>query len=382
MSGFVSFTTGFTTEEQDNDDQVGWDCRTKVHAWDPKCKLAGPCKVVCCGVRPLSIPPSYDLSLRLQTWDTHVADPCPQLAGECGGTWVAPGQHPGPMSRLPVFALDLAPCDDPGSPPSPNSPKVRVIPTVSKKLVLASRDKQSLLEEITDLKLAVADQQVHIRHHKIQAAIIELENRKMLKDIEDMEKPNAQCRSTQPQGTIHLRQRIHGLKTKIGGLQARSEAQSAEIHRLRTDSRITHTREIEFERDVFLGEIGRLTLLVKRLKALCAHTATLENRDDIGPMTEKAKQLEEENMKLEIEKESVEKELERTEHNLKVNRARANEHIMEAKSFEKKCKDMETKNIRMAAAIERTKKSNKVLAIRLKKTEKAFKKAKRKGRFF
>jgi hypothetical protein len=34
--------------------------------------------------------------------------------------------------------------------------------------------------------------------------------RKMLKDIEDMEKPNAQCRSTQPQGTIHLRQRIHG----------------------------------------------------------------------------------------------------------------------------------------------------------------------------
>jgi hypothetical protein len=55
---------------------------------------------------------------------------------------------------------------------------------------------------------------------------------------------------------------------------------------------------------------------------------------------------------------------------------------MEAKSFEKKCKDMETKNIRMAAAIERTKKSNKALAIRLKKTEKAFKKAKRKGRFF
>lgn len=87
-------------------------------------------------------------------------------------------------------------------------------------------------------------------------------------------------------------------------------------------------------------------------------------------------------LELLLYKQSVEKELERTEHNLKVNRARANEHIMEAKSFEKKCKDMETKNIRMAAAIERTKKSNKGLAIRLKKTEKAFKKAKRKGRFF
>ncbi len=37
-----------------------------------------------------------------------------------------------------------------------------------------------------------------------------------------------------------------GLKTKIGGLQARSEAQSAEIHRLRTDSRITHTRVMCF----------------------------------------------------------------------------------------------------------------------------------------
>ncbi len=48
-----------------------------------------------------------------------------------------------------------------------------------------------------------------------------------------------------------------------------------------------------------------MTLLVKRLKSLCAHTASLENRDDIGPMTEKAKQLEEENMKLEIEKEVI-----------------------------------------------------------------------------
>jgi hypothetical protein len=34
--------------------------------------------------------------------------------------------------------------------------------------------------------------------------------RKMLKDIEDMEKPNCQSRSAKPQGTVKLRARIQG----------------------------------------------------------------------------------------------------------------------------------------------------------------------------
>ena len=54
---------------------------------------------------------------------------------------------------------------------------------------------------------------------------------------------------------------------------------------------------------MFSGEIGRLTLLVKRLKQLCNHAASLENREDIEPMTEQAKKLEAENAKLETEKE-------------------------------------------------------------------------------
>lgn len=54
--------------------------------------------------------------------------------------------------------------------------------------------------------------------------------------------------------------------------------------------------------------------------------------------------------------------------------------MMEARNAEKKCRALEHKNIRMAAAIERTKKTNKLLAKKLKKTEKAFRKAK--GSFF
>lgn len=60
---------------------------------------------------------------------------------------------------------------------------------------------------------------------------------------------------------------------------------------------------MEFERDVFAGEIARLTLLVKRLKQLCNHAASLENRDEIGAMMDQAKKLEEQNKKLEEEEE-------------------------------------------------------------------------------
>lgn len=76
----------------------------------------------------------------------------------------------------------------------------------------------------------------------------------------------------------------------------------------------------------------------------------------------------------------LKKEMARTEHNLRVNRAKAGEDLMEARNAEKKCKDLEHKNIRMAAAIERTKKKNRLLAKELKKTEKAYRKAK--GSFF
>ena len=74
--------------------------------------------------------------------------------------------------------------------------------------------------------------------------------------------------------------------------------------------------------------------------------------------------------------------MEKAVHVLKVNRTRANEHIMESKNFEKKCRDIEHKNIRMATTIEKTKKFNKLLSKKLRKTEKAFKKAKRKNRWF
>jgi len=54
--------------------------------------------------------------------------------------------------------------------------------------------------------------------------------------------------------------------------------------------------------------------------------------------------------------------------------------MLEARNAERRCRDLEHKNIRMAAAIERTKKTNKLLAKKLKKAEKAYRKAK--GSFF
>lgn len=66
---------------------------------------------------------------------------------------------------------------------------------------------------------------------------------------------------------------------------------------------VVSVQEVEFERDVFAGEIARLTLLVKRLKQLCNHAASLENRDEIGAMMEQAKKLEAKNKELEEEEE-------------------------------------------------------------------------------
>ncbi len=50
--------------------------------------------------------------------------------------------------------------------------------------------------------------------------------------------------------------------------------------------------------------------------------------------------------------------------------------MMEARNAEKRCRDLEHKNIRMAAATVRTKMTNNLLGKKLKKTEKAFRKAK------
>ncbi|XP_073387001.1 uncharacterized protein [Physcomitrium patens] len=305
MSGELKGNTGSNQVVERK--PLQWDLRSSVGDWDPKCTNAGPCRVASYGTRqPLSAL-TFDLSMRLGTWDSDLGNPCPQLAGECGGTWIASGRKGGPVGRGPIFTLDLAPCDDAAaaapSPTSPTPPKVKIVPSVSKKLVLAYRDKESLSEEIIDLKRAVQDQQKHIRHHKIQASIVEMENRKMQRDIEDMEKPNCQSRSAKPQGTVRLRAKIQDLKQKIEGLQSKAEAQSDEINRLRTDARVTHTKEVEFERDVFAGEIARLTSLVNRLKQLCNHAASLENRDDTDAMKEKAKKLEDQNRKLEEEEE-------------------------------------------------------------------------------
>lgn len=139
-------------------------------------------------------------------------------------------------------------------------------------------------------------------------------------------------------------------------------------------------KEIEFERDVFAGEITRLTSLVKRLKQLVNYAATLEDRDQIGPMTFRVKELEDESIKLEEDNAKLEKEMAKTAHTLKWARIKANDDTMEARSAEKKCRDLEHANVRMAAAIEKTKKSNNQLSSHLKTTQKTLKKLK--GSFF
>lgn len=50
-------------------------------------------------------------------------------------------------------------------------------PAAAKRMALAARDKESLLEEILDLKRELSDQAYHLKLHKVHAATVQLENR-------------------------------------------------------------------------------------------------------------------------------------------------------------------------------------------------------------
>ncbi|CAM6114465.1 unnamed protein product [Calypogeia fissa] len=156
--------------------------------YDDECFKAGPCPIVnhmrhsgpisqahhrrmMNAIRGSS-PEPFDLAVRLKSFDSDAAEPCPQLAGDSGGRWVVRSGEAG--KRAPVLSLGLAACDqEMGS----TSPRVKVIPQVSRKLVLESRDKEMLLEQVLDLKRSLFDQQIHLRHYKIQASMLDMENR-------------------------------------------------------------------------------------------------------------------------------------------------------------------------------------------------------------
>ncbi|BBN01861.1 hypothetical protein MPTK1_2g10870 [Marchantia polymorpha subsp. ruderalis] len=324
--------------------------------YDEDCVKAGPCAIlkhiersgsaaqhkrIMNAMRGTSAEP-FDLAVKLAQWESDAGEPCPQLAGDSGGRWVVKS------GGKQTLSLGLAPADEMGG-----SPRVKVISQVSRKLVLESRDKEMLLEQILDLKRSLFDQQIHLRHYKIQASMLDMENMRMHRDILDMEKPNCQSRATRLSHCMRLRARIFGLKNKLLHMQGIAESQDEEIHKLRDDSRMSHCREIEFERDVFLGEVSRLKGQIQKVGL--QHKELLAVNQELLPYADKAAEAEAENDRLEIEKEKVEKELEKVHTELRTARTKAAELSLEAKMAERKCKGLEARTTVLQSQIENEK---------------------------
>lgn len=144
----------------------------------------GPCKprVPVPGGEPKRRPhPHFHLaatqSMKLDGW-ASAQDQTPHIPGSTGGFNWNSGMDGGAWIKLPSVAVP--PVDHYGygdDDTESTSPRGRGAPHVAKKLVIASRDKESLLEEIVDLKKALAEQAQHLKLHKVHSCSVELENR-------------------------------------------------------------------------------------------------------------------------------------------------------------------------------------------------------------
>ncbi|CAM6118691.1 unnamed protein product [Calypogeia fissa] len=198
----------------------------------------------------------------------------------------------------------------------------------------------------------------------------------MHRDILDMEKPNCQSRATRLSHCMRMRARIFGLKNKLLDMQGIAENQDDEIHKLREDSRVSHCREIEFERDVFLGEVGRLKVQIQKLKV--NHHELMASNRELQPFADKAAEAEADNDRLELEKEDIEKELDKVNVELRAARLKASEIASEAKAAEKHTKGLEAKVDVLASSITAEKEEAERLKSKVAKATKKFKKHKQK----
>ncbi|CAM6091680.1 unnamed protein product [Calypogeia fissa] len=298
-------------------------------------------------------------ALKLEPWDTNSQkeEGFPQVSGASAGSWGRSGSPVDSTGQTrPTTGLCGLECDDP---PSPRN----VSPNLRQRFVLANRDKESLLEEIIDLKRALSDQAYHLKLHKVHYSAVQLENRKLEKDVEDLE-VSGNLEAPRTGGPSRLRAKLQGLRTRLGDLQATCDLQHDELCLLRRDIRVAHTRECEVERDVYAAEICRLQKVVKRLKALQLKISN-ENRE-LRRLKDKAARLKLANQRLESCIIIAHKTLEKANKEVVAFRAKALESSNEAKKTAKKLKDLETHAVKLEALLETERISKRAIEQKIK----------------
>ncbi|EFJ07636.1 hypothetical protein SELMODRAFT_429652 [Selaginella moellendorffii] len=169
----------------------------------------------------------------------------------------------------------------------PPTPFIAPCP-LPKMKILKERDMESLYEEIMKLSQAINDRNALIKKQKVYASRLRLQNRRLEKNVDSLEKLG--IKGPRTGAPTRLRAIVQGLRLKMAKFEALCSSQEDEIYQLERDLRVTNSKEIQIERDVFAGEMGRLQEVIKHLKK-SQQRLSKENKE-INYMKDKNKILE------------------------------------------------------------------------------------------
>ncbi|KAG0582305.1 hypothetical protein KC19_3G050100 [Ceratodon purpureus] len=127
------------------------------------------------------------------------------------------------------------------------------------------RDKESLLDELLELKNALVNQKFHLQLHIQHAGQVQEENDRLEKSVENLELAYG-LEAPRVGGEGKLTSKLLGLKARLQEKQLLCNGREVEIGLLQKDIRVTHSRELEIERDLFATEVGSLQKIIRGLR--------------------------------------------------------------------------------------------------------------------
>ncbi|GBG83276.1 hypothetical protein CBR_g36891 [Chara braunii] len=235
-----------------------------------------------------------------------------------------------------------------------------------KRILLANRDKESMLEEIMDLKRTVADLGEQLKMARVRAVTVEMENRKLEKDLTEVEMQGL-ADGPRTGGAALLRSKLMTLKERLADLQAAYDTQNEELNSLRRDVRVTYVRELEIERSIYAEEVIRLQRLVRRME-IHSQRGTSDSKE-ATKLRERASRLENANHHLEQYILALNRAVETANRELIAHREKTTQLLTEAQQSQDIQKDLQDRKLHLEATVRALQEQTQVLTERLQLSE-------------
>ncbi|KAG0574559.1 hypothetical protein KC19_VG271400 [Ceratodon purpureus] len=172
----------------------------------------------------------------------------------------------------------------------------------ARKLLFYKRiDKESFVEELEMLKVAVADQAYHFQLHKVHIQSLRIQHHRLEEKVAAIESIDG-SEAPRTGGASRLSSKIAGMLMKISNLESHITNHQENIQNLKYRYQVCLTREAYIERDMTSGEARRVQkehrILTKLLKEMTAHNKKfLLLRDTILPELKAYVKQKEDNIK-------------------------------------------------------------------------------------